>query len=133
MNFAMADVKNVTQLDILRGDERLSTVNVTGNNTISVGPRMQVDIQTSNDSFRVILTLKKVTCHDEGIYVVVAKVDDREETKSVNLNVFSEYLLPSLLLKSMCMCFKAYLQTLKLVNAVKHYSGDPIDIGHIKY
>ena len=97
MNFAMADVKNVTQLDILQGDERLSTVNVTGNNTISVGPRMQVDIQTSNDSFRVILTLKKVTCRDEGIYVVVAKGDDREETKSVNLSVFSEYLI--------CFCF----------------------------
>ena len=93
MNFAMAKPETVTQLDIFHGNVRLSSVNVTGNDTVSAGPRMLVDIQTSIDSFRVTLTLLNVTCSDEGIYAVVARSDDTEERKLVNLTVFSEYLI----------------------------------------
>ena len=93
MNFAMVEPGTVAQLDILKGNERLSTVNVTGNNTISAGQRMLVDIQTSNNSVLVTLTLINVTCSDEGIYVVVAKGDDMEKRKSVNMTVFSKYLI----------------------------------------
>ena len=93
MKFKMAEPASVDQLEILRGEDHLFTLNVTGNTTVSPpGQRMRVDIRISTDFLTVTLTLMNATCIDEGSYVVIARGKEREERKTVDLKVSSEYL-----------------------------------------